>query len=123
MQPGRKLHDQIDEAIRVYDRLLLILSKESMSSPWVKVEINKARKKEREQNRSVLFPIRLVPFSDVRAWDQFNADFGDDVAQEIREYHIPDFSTWKADHESYAKSFDALLKALKNADAQTAGST
>jgi len=121
MQPGRKIHDQIDEAIRVYDRLLLILSNESMSSPWVKVEINKARKKERQQNRSVLFPIRLVPFSDVRAWEQFNADLGEDIAQEIREYHIQDFSTWKTDHDSYTKSFDALLKALKSADAPTAG--
>jgi hypothetical protein len=32
IRPGRKIHDQVYEAIRVYDRLLLILSKESMSS-------------------------------------------------------------------------------------------
>src|SRR5688572_25376538 len=31
---GRKLHEQIDEAIRVYDKLLLILSPASMSSEW-----------------------------------------------------------------------------------------
>src|SRR5262249_7376965 len=39
---GKKLHEQIDDAIRVHDRLLLILSDNSMSSEWVKTEIAKA---------------------------------------------------------------------------------
>jgi len=41
LEGGKKIHDQIDEAIRVYDRLLVILSRESMSSRWVKTEIEK----------------------------------------------------------------------------------
>ena len=45
-------------AIRVHDRLLLILSPESMSSAWVATEIAKARKKEATQKRRVLFPFR-----------------------------------------------------------------
>jgi hypothetical protein len=40
---GKKIHEQIDEAIRMYDRLLLILSEDSMNSEWVKTEIAKAR--------------------------------------------------------------------------------
>ena len=32
IQGGRKIHEQIDEAIRVYDKLLLILSDASMNS-------------------------------------------------------------------------------------------
>ena len=36
----------------------------SMSSPWVKTEIAKARQKEVAQGRRVLFPIALVPFND-----------------------------------------------------------
>src|SRR5437879_4163280 len=43
---GRKLHDQIDEAVRLYDRLLLILSEHSMNSEWVKTEMAHARQKE-----------------------------------------------------------------------------
>ncbi len=35
MKGGRKLHEQIDEAIRLHDKLLLILSEHSMSSNWV----------------------------------------------------------------------------------------
>jgi ribonuclease HI len=36
---GRKLQEQIHEAVRIYDRLLLILADVSMSSEWVKTEI------------------------------------------------------------------------------------
>ncbi len=39
IQAGKKIHEQIDEAIRRYERLLLILSANSMKSPWVKTEI------------------------------------------------------------------------------------
>ena len=45
-QAGKKLFSQIDEAIRVHDKLLLILIPASMDSEWVKTEIAKARKLE-----------------------------------------------------------------------------
>src|SRR5208337_1050112 len=35
MKAGRKVHEQIDEAIRLHDKLLLILSDNSIRSPWV----------------------------------------------------------------------------------------
>ena len=37
---------------------------------------------------------------------------GMDLAEEIREYFIPDFSNWK-DHDSYQKAFEQLVKDLK----------
>lgn len=52
IQGGKKLHEQIDEAIRAHDRLLLILSEDSMNSEWVKTEIANAREKERREGRS-----------------------------------------------------------------------
>jgi hypothetical protein len=55
---GKKLHEQIDEAIRHHDRLLLILSSASIASKWVKTEIAKARKREEKSKRRVLFPVR-----------------------------------------------------------------
>ena len=39
IQGGRKIHEQIGAAIRVYDKLLLILSDASMNNSWVKTEI------------------------------------------------------------------------------------
>jgi hypothetical protein len=112
VQGGKKLHEQIDEAIRIHDKLLLILSEASMESEWVETEISKARKREVKENRRVLFPIRLCAFETLRDWECFDADTGKDSAREIREYFIPDFSNWK-DHDAYNLAFDRLLKDLQ----------
>jgi TIR domain-containing protein/pentapeptide repeat protein len=109
---GKKLHEQIDEAIRVHEKVLLILSAESMSSEWVKTEIAKARKREVREKKQVLFPVRLVPFEAIQNWECFDADAGKDSAREIREYFIPDFSEWK-EHDKYKKAFERLLGDLK----------
>jgi uncharacterized protein YjbI with pentapeptide repeats len=109
---GKKLHEQIYRAIQAQDRLLLVLSKGSMSSEWVKTEIANARAKEKEQKRQALFPIRLVPFDEISDWKAFDADMGKDSAREVREYFIPDFSNWK-DAKAYEAAFARLLKDLK----------
>jgi hypothetical protein len=112
VQGGRKLHEQIDEAIRLHERLLLILSPHSMNSEWVKTEIVKARQREVREQRQVLFPVRLVSFETIRNWECFDADTGKDSAREIREYFIPDFSNWK-DYDAYLEAFRRLLRDLK----------
>lgn len=112
IQGGKKLHEQIDDAIRVHDKLLLILSPASMTSEWVKTEISKARRREINEKRRVLFPIRLCSFNLLRDWECFDSDAGKDSAREIREFFIPDFSGWK-DHEAYRKAFDGLLHDLR----------
>jgi hypothetical protein len=117
VQGGKKLHEQIDEAIRVHDKLLLILSPHSMESEWVKTEIAKARKREVRDKRRVLFPIRLAPFETLRDWECFDADTGKDSAREIREYFIPDFSNWK-NHDSYQEAFQRLISDLKASDSK-----
>jgi len=112
IQAGKKIHQQIDDAIRVYDRLLLVLSEHSMASEWVKTEIANARQREAREKRHMLFPISLVPFEKIKEWKAFDADTGKDSAREIREYFIPDFSNWK-DHDSYQQAFQRLLKDLR----------
>jgi uncharacterized protein YjbI with pentapeptide repeats len=112
IQGGRKIDKQINEAIRVCDKLLLILSDASMNSNWVKIEIANARAREEQEKRQLLFPITLVNFDRIKEWKLFDADTGIDSAREMREYFIPDFSNWK-DHDSYRKAFDRLLRDLK----------
>ncbi len=112
MHGGRKLHEQIDDAIRLHDKLLLILSEHSMNSDWVGTEIANAREREVREKKQMLFPIALAPFDDVKKWKLFDADRGKDSAREIREYFIPDFSNWK-DHDSYQKAFQRLVNDLK----------
>ena len=116
VQGGKKLHEQIDEAIRRYERLLLILSPNSMASKWVKTEIRNARKREVAEKKRVLFPVRLASYEALRDWKLFDGDEGEDLATEIREYYIPDFSEWKS-HDSYAKEFEKLLRDLRTEEA------
>jgi uncharacterized protein YjbI with pentapeptide repeats len=111
MRGGRKIHEQIFEAIRIYEKLLLVLSEHSMGSEWVRTEIRRARKRELAEKRQILFPIRLVDMDTIRAWECFDADSGKDLAVEIREYHIPDFSVWK-DHDQFETAFALLRKDL-----------
>jgi uncharacterized protein YjbI with pentapeptide repeats len=112
IQGGRKIHEQIDEAIRLHDKLLLVLSDASMNSPWVKTEIANVRAREVQQSRQMLFPITLVPFDRIKGWKLFDADTGIDTAREIREYFVPDFSDWK-DHDTYSRAFERLVRDLK----------
>jgi hypothetical protein len=120
IQGGRKLHEQIDQAIRVYDKLLLVLSPHSMQSPWVEFEIRRARKREVAEQRRLLFPVRLVDYEAIKRWECFDADTAKDLATEIREYYIPDFTAWK-DHDAFEAAVDRLLRDLKAAERQPEG--
>jgi hypothetical protein len=112
IRAGQKLYEQIDRAIQVHDRLLLILSENSMQSEWVTTEIRRARRTEIEERRRKLFPITIVDFDKVRSWKCFDADNGKDLAVEVREYYIPDFSNWK-DHDAFEAAFNRLLRDLR----------
>jgi hypothetical protein len=104
---GDKFRSRIDEAIHVYDKLLLILSENSIHSPWVEKEVETAFEKEHKQDRIVLFPIRL---------DDAVMKTGQAWAADIRRTrHIGDFCNWK-NHDEYKKSFDRLLRDLRAED-------
>jgi hypothetical protein len=109
---GRKIEEQIDQAIRLYERLLLILSSYSMNNEWVKTEIAKARQREMQEKRQVLFLVRLLSYEAIREWKYFDADMGKDSARKVRECFIPDFSNWK-NYDSYQAAFRRLLRDLK----------
>ena len=114
LKSGKKLHSQLFEAISLHDKLLLVLSKFSISSSWVESEIRRARRRERVESRQILFPIRLIDYNSLAEWELFDSEEGRDLAAEVRSYFIPDFSGWK-DHDRYSESFEKLLSDLKKA--------
>ncbi len=59
LKTGDKFRTRIDEAIRHYDKLLLVLSENSIRSAWVEKEVETAFERERRDNCTVLFPVRL----------------------------------------------------------------
>ncbi len=102
---GERIRTGIDEAIRIYDKLLLVLSKNSVASGWVEHEVKMALTKEKRENKTVLFPVRL---------DKAILDSPLSWATEIRhERNIGDFSSWKRSHDAYQKAFERLLHDLK----------
>jgi hypothetical protein len=113
MKPGRKLAEEIEVNVRLYDKLLLILSSTSMGSGWVATEMRMAVKEERRTGRKKLFPLRLVKFEDIQNWSSFNADVGKDMAAELREYFIQDFSGWE-DGQVFELEARKLLDALRS---------
>ncbi|NEN24198.1 toll/interleukin-1 receptor domain-containing protein [Cryomorpha ignava] len=95
MQGGKKSIDQIQNAVKKYDRLLIILSDDSLNSEWVKSELREALAIEKEIGVQKLFPIRIVDFEKLKEWKCFDSDLGKDLGVELREYHIPDFTNWQ----------------------------
>lgn len=101
---GDKFRIRIDESIRLYDKLLLILSEHSVRSPWVEKEVETAFEKEHKSGKLVLFPVKLdnTVMETDQAW-----------AADIRRMrHIGDFTRWK-EHDEYQKGFTRLLRDLK----------
>jgi uncharacterized protein YjbI with pentapeptide repeats len=104
MKTGDKIRYRIDESIRLYDKLLLILSEASVTSQWVEHEVETAIGKELEGKPNVLFPVRL---------DDAVMESKGGWASHIRlTRHITDFSHWK-DHDQYQQAFAPLLRDLK----------
>jgi hypothetical protein len=115
LKGGHKLHEQIDEAIRVYDKLILVLSPQSIHSKWVMNEVRRTRKAELASGRRKFFPIALMDYKRLNDWQCIDSETGTDLAAEIREYYVPDFRGWK-DHDTFEGAFAKLLEGLKAVD-------
>ncbi len=103
MDIGDKIRHRIDESIRLYDKLLLILSEHSITSSWVAYEVERALKKEPQGIPNVLYPVRV---------DQTIMTCSEAWARDIKDSrHIGDFEHW-TDPQQYEESFKRLLRAL-----------
>jgi TIR domain/Pentapeptide repeats (8 copies) len=104
MPIGAKIIDALDEAIRLRDKVLLILSEGAIASDWVEGEVTRALDEERTRKQVVLFPVRIddAVMQTLEAW-----------ARLLRgQRNIGDFSRWK-EHDSYQKSFERLMRDLR----------
>src|SRR5581483_2874180 len=101
---GEKTRLAIDESIRKHEKLLLILSKDSVTSDWVEKEVETAMEAERRQGRTILFPVRIDD-----AVMKIDSGWPADIR---RTRNIGDFRRWK-NHETYKRAFDRLLRDLK----------
>ncbi|WP_231749916.1 toll/interleukin-1 receptor domain-containing protein [Tautonia plasticadhaerens] len=118
---GRSLWGEIDQAIRVHDKLVLIASQSSLKSPAVNREIERAIIQEDEKARAkrgrrkidadVLFPVTLDDF----IFKKWQHERRVDVTKKV----IADARGWDLDAAIYAKVREKLLRDLKTGDTAT----
>jgi hypothetical protein len=107
---GRRVWEDIDRSIKVYDKLVVICSEVSLNRPAVIREIVKSLEKEDAGGNSkltdpyVLFPIRI----DNYVFDGWEHHRKSDVTGR----NIGDFLGWDSDNDKYLNSLNRLLHAL-----------
>jgi hypothetical protein len=99
---GDKILDALDAAIRLRDKVVLILSEHSIESDWVEDEVTKAFEEERKRGQIVLFPVRL---------DEAVMNTNEAWSAKLRTRNIGDFRKWK-DHDAYKHSLARVLRDL-----------
>lgn len=104
MKIGDRIRIRIDEVIHLHDKLLLVLSEDSIASHWVEKEVETAFEKERETGEVVLFPIKLDD-----SVDKVKAGWAADIR---RTRHIGDFTHWE-NRRAFSASFNRVLRDLR----------
>ena len=100
---GDNIEVHINRAIRITDKVLLILSKDSVNSKWVQREIDGALRKESQLNRTILFPIRIDD-AILQSYDQSSKRL-------VLSKHIGDFTNWN-NADGYRQAFSQLVRDL-----------
>ncbi len=102
---GETVWGEIDRSIKIYDKLIVVLSENSLQSGPVSREIERALNREDTEHKNVLFPITL----DRYVFDTWEHERKADVLRKV----VGDFSGWNKDAAKYEKAFNKLLKGLQ----------
>lgn len=105
---GNTVWGEIDRSIKVYDKLVVICSKNSLQSGPVLREIERALQREDREHKNVLFPIAI----DKYVFDEWDHPRRDDVLAKV----VGDFIGWDTDAAKYDDSFKRLLVELQAED-------
>jgi hypothetical protein len=110
--PGDKIHIGIDRGIRLWDKVLLCCSKDSLKSWWVENEVNLAIQKEqrlhRERGQEVLslIPLNLDDY-------MFNGEWESGWKGQIASRLAADFTGWQRSHKKFEQQLEWVVKALR----------
>ncbi len=109
MKPGDDIYESLSRGIKVYDKMILVCSRQSLKeSWWVDREIDRILakerllKKERGKRINLLIPIRI---------DDHIFDWDGAKGEEVRRYIIGDFRDWQ-DEAKFQKALNELVASL-----------
>ncbi len=96
----------VKNAITQMGTVLLVLSKHSVESDWVELEVERARKLEKEGKEHVLCPVALD-----NSWQ--SCGWPERLMNQVKKYNILDFSNWRNNQEKFDRQYERLLKGLQ----------
>lgn len=110
--PGDKIYTEVDRGIRLWDKVLLCCSKDSLTSWWVDNEIKIAFDKEqklwheRETEVLALIPLNLDDYL-------FSGQWQSGLATEVKARMAANFGGWEQDNKKFEEQLERLVKALR----------
>jgi uncharacterized protein YjbI with pentapeptide repeats len=109
---GENIYTEVDQGIRLWDKVLLCASRQSLTSWWVDREIDTAIAKEqqlwKERGKEVLaiIPLDLDRFMFSHEWESAHTTT-------MRKRLAADFTGWKTDNQKFEQQFERLVKSLR----------
>ena len=116
---GDDLHPTVDNAIRLWDKVLLCASEASLTSWWVDREFRKALMKEEQLSKERGKPVlAIIPLN--LDGQMFKPDWHDWKKETLTSRLAADFTGWKNDDDKFNRELEKVIKALR-ADARPPG--
>jgi hypothetical protein len=111
LDPGQKIHHEVAQSIRIYDKILLICSQSSLNSRWVNREIEMALLNEEELSSGhVDGVIALIPV-DIDGY-LFDEAYTGPYKAELTSRLAARFTGWATDHTLFEDQFNLLMRSL-----------
>ena len=107
MKIGDKVQHNIEQSIRIHEKQILVLSKNSLTRRWVEKKIENAIEKAKKKKKNILIPVRTdtAPSESTQAW----------MIDLRKSGEILNFADW-VKPDAYQKTLKQLLAILKTDD-------
>lgn len=108
--PGDDIYDRVDQGINQWDKILICCSQNSLNSPWVDRELDKALQKEeklwRERGRKVL---AIIPLD----LDGFLFEWNSGKSSMLKSRLAADFKDWQNDSAKFEGQLNKIVRSLR----------